>query len=86
MQKKYFFDVHCHFFNLDDVPVYPTLKGMLPVKSILAFGATLQGVAETALKQVKPMIQFLKAGGAKTWKSMLPRYGGMQRSVRRMTG
>ncbi len=61
MQKRYFFDVHCHFFNLDDVPIYPTLKGMLPVKSILAFGATLQGVAETALAQVKPMIQFFES-------------------------
>ncbi len=60
MPKRLFVDAHCHFFNLDDIPIYPTIMGSLPVNTFLLLGLSIRQVAVKALRQFKPFIQFFE--------------------------
>ncbi len=55
---KYFIDCHCHLFNIEDIPLYPTLARAkdLP-NSLLALGA-LFGIHKSLLKKRKIFLDF----------------------------
>jgi predicted TIM-barrel fold metal-dependent hydrolase len=60
MPKRIFVDAHCHFFNLDDIPIYPTIMGYLPVNTFLLLGLSIRQLAVKALQDFKPFIQFFE--------------------------
>jgi len=60
MSKRIFIDAHCHFFNLDDIPIYPTIMGYIPVNTFLLLGLSIRQVAVKALQKFKPFIQFFE--------------------------
>jgi predicted TIM-barrel fold metal-dependent hydrolase len=60
MTKRIFVDAHCHFFNLDDIPIYPTIMGEIPINTFLLLGLSIRQVAVKALQHFKPFIQFFE--------------------------
>lgn len=55
---EYFIDCHSHLFNIEDIPLYPTIANVnnLP-NTLLAFGA-LFGVHKKKLEEYKPFIDY----------------------------
>ena len=41
--NKTFFDVHCHLFNLIDVPLWETVRGVMRMHTLLGLAACLEG-------------------------------------------
>ncbi|MCG8567940.1 MAG: hypothetical protein MI747_22970 [Desulfobacterales bacterium] len=60
MADRYFIDPHCHFFNIDDIPIIPTATAQLPVNSILVLGLFFKKATLKALDRFKPFIQFFE--------------------------
>jgi predicted TIM-barrel fold metal-dependent hydrolase len=60
MKKRIFFDSHCHFFNLDDIAIFPTIMGLIPINTFLLLGLSIRQLAVKQLMQFKPFIQFFE--------------------------
>lgn len=67
MKKQSFIDLHCHLFNMVDVPVYETLDGKVRMNTLLklvgafsASGAFLSGLVRSKIGDYKDFIQFFE--------------------------
>ena len=63
--RDYFIDCHCHFFNIDDVPLYATVAAQVPVRTVYVLAGLLRRVVRKKLEQQRPFIEFFESAREK---------------------
>jgi hypothetical protein len=58
LTPSHFIDCHCHLFNIEDIPLYPTLSGYLPSRCLLML-ATVFFNPKSELRKSRPFIDYM---------------------------